>query len=198
MKRFVRWLGVALALWGGVLASVAHTQGDPGAICVSTFEDANANGARDAGESPLAGMNVNLATGGAIIATHITTGDAAPYCFEDLMRGEYTIVFTDAPTHQITTPRQGTFALDYGQRLTIDPVGAVPVALADVRAQLVAESRAGSSASDPLDTGTRLLLATVGSVMVMLGMISLGGILWLLLNRKPRVRPPEHIRPPDR
>ncbi len=197
MVRFASWLGVMIAVCGGLLGGVTRAQGDPGAICVITFDDANANGVPDAGEGPLAGVNVNLSTGGAIIATHITTGDAAPYCFEDLLRGEYTVIFTDAPTHRFTTPRQGTFALDFGQRLTIDPVGAVPVPLARMREDLLAQ-RAEDSTSEPLDSATRLLLATVGSVMVMLGMITLGGVVWMLLNRKPRVRPPQHIRPPDR
>ena len=48
----------------------AAAQAETGTIRVTTFADANANGQR-ADEGPLAGVNVNLATGGVIIATHI-------------------------------------------------------------------------------------------------------------------------------
>ena len=58
-----------------------------GTICVTTFADANANGQREADEGPLAGVNVNLATGGVIIATHIIAFEG--YSHVEFFPGNY-------------------------------------------------------------------------------------------------------------
>jgi len=121
-------------------------------------------------------VNVNLATGGVIIATHVTAEGESEYCFENLLRGVYTVSFTDSPLYRITTAREGTFALDARQRLTLDPFGAFPVGAEGLRAEVVAQAAAASE-DEPLDTPTRLLLATVGATMVMLLMIGLGAVL---------------------
>lgn len=194
---------ISALLAHAVPAARAQQQPPPGAICVSTFSDANGNGLQDAGEGILPGINVNLSTGGAIIATHITTADdSGGYCFENLLRGEYRVQFTDAPTHTFTTPRAGTFALDSGERLTIDPVGALAAPVDSVRATVTARDTARDS-GEPLDSGTRLLLATVGSMLVMLFMIGLG-VVYLGVTGRRRTRParagavppPQDIAPP--
>lgn len=198
MRLLLRVIGIGSVLLAcmGWLPAVAAQQPQTGAICVTTFADANENGIQDAGESALAGVNVNLSTGGAIIATHITTDSTEGYCFENLLRGQYAVMFTDAPTYRFTTPREGAFALDAGERLTIDPVGAVPVPVDTVRATLTARS-ANQTTGEPLDSSTRLLLATVGSVMVMLFMIGLGiVVLGLMGRRRNNPPPPPDIAPP--
>lgn len=176
MNRLFILVGMWVLLAGQVapLSQVA-AQVETGTICVATFADANANGLRDADEGPLAGVNVNLATGGVIIATHILAEDEAEYCFENLLRGVYTVSFTDSPLYRITTAREGTFALDATQRLTLDPFGAFHVGAEGLRAEVVAQAAAASE-DEPLDTSTRLLLATVGATMVMLFMIGLGAV----------------------
>jgi hypothetical protein len=103
--------GILLLLPGPALA-----QGDTGAICIATFADSNGNGLLDANETPLAGVNVNLATNGAIIATHVTEPNEQNYCFEGLQPGIYTLTFTDSPTYRTTTSNEGTFSLAAGQR----------------------------------------------------------------------------------
>ncbi len=193
---------VSVLVVGGWALASAAAQPEPGAICVTTFADTNGNGIQDTGETALAGMNVNLITGGAIIATHIMAEGEESYCFENLLRGEYTVRFTDAPTHRFTTPREGTFTLDEGERLVINPVGAVPVPIQQVRAEFAARS-AEQDAAQPLDSGTRLLLATVGSMLVMLFMVGLGVVLVGLFSfrtgktpRQSPVPPPQEITPP--
>jgi hypothetical protein len=188
---------------GWVPASRAAAQIETGTICVSAFADANANGAREAGEGPLAGVNVNLATGGVIIATHLTAENEPEYCFENLLRGIYTVSFTDSPLYRITTAREGTFALDAGQRLTLDPFGAFPVGAEGLRAEVVAQAAAAGE-DEPLDTPARLLLATVGATMVMLFMIGLGAVVLGLRDWRSQRRraarvpppPPDLLRPP--
>jgi len=194
-------VGVLLASRGS--AGGAAAQVETGTICVATFADANANGLRDADEGPLAGVNVNLATGGVIIATHILAEDEAEYCFESLLRGVYTVSFTDSPLYRITTAREGTFALDATQRLTLDPFGAFHVGAEGLRAEVVAQAAAASE-DEPLDTSTRLLLATVGATMVMLFMIGLGAVVLGLRDWRSQRRraarvplpPPDLLRPP--
>ncbi len=181
-------LSALLGAWSGALPS-ASAQVSGGAICVSTFADLNVNGTPDPDEPPLAGVNVNLETGGVIIATHITEPNEAQYCFENLLRGSYTVTFTDAPTFRPTTPHSGTFALEGGQRLTLDPFGAYPIASENVRAELLARQAARAPEPTPLPTSTRLLLATVGAALVMLLMIGVGVIV-LSVWRWRRPAPP--------
>ena len=197
MRKVWRWVFAAAlgVLWLGVTSRLAPpiaAQMPVGAICVSTFADLNANGVPDPAEPPLAGVNVNLSTGGVIIATHITKADEASYCFENLLRGSYTVTFTDAPTYRMTTPHTGTFALDQGQRLTLDPFGAYPIAPENVRAELLARQSAHTPASVALSSSTRLLLATGGAALVMLLMIGLGVIIVTLWRGKSPPFPPPH------
>ncbi len=206
MKRLLVLGALWLALlslagaWSPLKRAAAQVQ--TGTICVATFADANANGLREADEEPLAGVNVNLATGGVIIATHITDEGESEYCFENLLRGVYTVSFTDSPLYRITTAREGTFALDATQRLTLDPFGAFPVGAEGLRAEVVAQ--AAASEDEPLDTPTRLLLATVGATMVMLFMIGLGAVVlglrdWRSQRRRAARVPlpsPDLLRPP--
>jgi len=198
-------LGTAIACLSSLvlMADRATGQAQTGAICVATFADLNGNGQRDEGESALAGVNVNLSTGGVIIATHITAEGEDQYCFENLLSGIYTVTFTPSPTYRITTANEGTFALDAGQRLTIDRFGAFPVSTESLRAEVAARVAAARGPEKPLSTSTRLLLSTVGSMLVMLFMIGVGAVfLGLISNRhEPRRRktvpPPAEIKPPS-
>lgn len=174
----------------------ANAQVDPGAICVSAYADGNANGLRDAGELPLAGVNVNLSTDNVIIATHLTTDSDAAFCFENLAPASYTITFTGSPTYRITTANQGTYALAGGQRLTIDQFGAQPIPPEEWPAQLDALSEQAEPDDKPLDTPVRLVLAMGGSMLVMMFMIAAGAILFGLINRKRRQRYPTATYPP--
>jgi hypothetical protein len=186
----------------------AAAQAQTGAICVATFADMNGNGQRDEGETSLAGVNVNLSTGGVIIATHITAEGEDQYCFENLLRGIYTISFTPSPTYRITTANEGTFALDAGQRLTIDRFGAFPVGTEGLRAEVAAQVAAARGTSKPLQSSTRLLLSTVGSMLVMLFMVGVGAVILGLISggrrrsrsgpkRQETIPPPAEIRPPS-
>ncbi len=172
-------------------------------ICVAAFADADANGLRGPDEAPLPGVNVNLATDGLIIATHITTAEPEPFCFENLLPGIYTVTFTDNPTYRTTTANQGTFALEAGQRLTINDFGAFPVPLESLRAEVAAQVAAAQEQDEPFDTATRLLLATAGSMMVMIFMIGLGAIILGITSgrraRRESAPPvPDQLAPPPR
>ena len=207
MKRVNRWLSGVSAVWvvmialGGAASPRVAAQEPTGVICVTAYADTNANGQRDPDEAVLAGVNVNLSTGGVIIATHITEPGETLYCFENLLRGVYTVTFTDSLLYRTTTASEGTFALDGGQRLTIDPFGAYPVGLDGLRAEVAAQV-ATKTADKPLDGRLRLLLATVGSLLAMLFMIGVGAVLLGLSAARrgrassPSVPLPTLIKPP--
>lgn len=197
MKQSVWWLVVILLVMSAS-GTLVRAQSSTGAVCVETFADLNADGLQQQSEAYLPGVNVNLATGGAIIATHVTAAGETGYCFENLLRGAYTVTFTDAPTFRMTTPHEGTFILETGQRLTVNPFGAVPVPPEQLRAEVAARNPAEQD--QPLDTTTRLLLATGGSALVMMLMVGIGAVLLGLFSRRGRksVPPPPRIAPPPR
>jgi hypothetical protein len=157
-------------------------QVETGAICVATFADSNANGQPDPDETALAGVNINLITGGVIIATHITEAGETEHCFENLLTGIYTVTFTDSPLYQPTTAQEGTFEVA-GQRLTVNAFGAFPIPAANLRAHIAAQYAEPES---PLDEPTRLMLATGGSMLVMLFMVGIGAVILGLLSGRTR------------
>ncbi|WP_162909233.1 SdrD B-like domain-containing protein [Aggregatilinea lenta] len=194
MSRSLSWsvilLTAVLVLGGAGWLPAAHAQGDPGAICISTFADLNGNGLADEGETTLAGVNANLATGDAIIATHITAAGEEQYCFEGLLPGVYTLTFTDSPTYHPTTSTEGTFALSAGQRLGINAFGAVPVSSEDLRDE-VASMVAASDPDEPLAPSSRLVVSGIASMVVMLFMIAVGAVvLGMTSRRKAKRRTP--------
>lgn len=209
-----RLAGVLLViglLWNSGAQRVAVGQGDTqsstGAICVATFADLNANGQREPDETALAGINVNLLTGGVIIATHVTAMDEDRYCFENLLPGSYRVVFTDSPTYRATTGSQASHALDAGETFTLDIFGAFPVPLDGLRAEVAAQIAATKKPDEPFAPSTRLFLATAGAMMVMVFMIGLGAILLGIISSRQRARkrapssqpplpPPGRLTPP--
>lgn len=190
MRARIVLAALLLAMGPASAVSTSQAQAIPGSICISTFADANANGVQEPEETALAGVNVNLSTGGAIIATHITSQGA--YCFENLLQGVYTVSFTDSLLYQTTTAREGTFTLEGGQRLTIDPFGAAPVSLAAVRAEAEAARE-----DEPLEIPTRLMLSTGGSMVVMLAMVAIGVVMLVLMTRRrPKKQSRKNTMPP--
>lgn len=198
LARFILVLAAFVLLHGLRMERAAAQQPQTGTICIGTFADSNGNGSREEGETALAGVNVNLSTSGVIILTHITAEDADQHCFENLLPGIYTIRFTDSPTYRATTSNEGTFALEGGQRLTIDAFGAVPIPLGNLRAEVAAQVAAQADDEEPLDSSVRLLLATVGSMMVMIFMIGVGAVIFGLTGNNRRAQKPrrQNVPPP--
>jgi hypothetical protein len=184
------------------IAAPVRAQTPVGAICVASFADSNGNGMRDPGEDMLPGVNVNLATGGVIIATHIIAPGETQYCFENLLTGIYTVTFTDSALYRITTANEGTFPLDAGQRLMINDFGAFPVA--NLRTEVAAQIAAAREPDKPLESSTRLMLATVGSMVIMLFMVGIGAVILGVVSGRPAkkaakpkaIQPPKVIKPP--
>lgn len=202
---------LAMILIWSAATGPARAQVQPGAICVSAFADFNGNGARDEGELPLAGVTVNLSTGGQIIASHVLAEGEDQHCFESLLTGAYTITFLDSPAFRTTTANEGTFNLDPGQRLTITPFGGAPVAADQVAAQLAQTGAIvleTAPAQEQLDPSLRLVISTVAALAVMVFMTGVGAIALSVTSLRPRrdrrraardmrhIPPPSHIAPP--
>lgn len=208
-------IALAMTLIWSAMADPARAQVQPGAICVSAFADLNGNGARDEGEAPLAGVTVNLSTGGQIIASHVLAEGEDQHCFESLLTGAYTITFLDSPAFRTTTANEGTFNLDPGQRLTITPFGGAPVAADQTTDQVAAQPARTSAtvletapAQEPIDASLRLVIAAAAALVVMVFMTGVGAIVLSMTSLRPRrdrtraargtrhIPPPAHIAPP--
>lgn len=166
-------------------ANTLQAQVDDGQFCVRAYEDRNGNGQRDSGEDVLAdGIGANLVDAtGAIIRTALMetspTNTQGLICFEGLANGQYTLFVTSAeyfPTglDNLTI----TITDERDTRTTLFEYGAQPLL------SLVPESafqEAESEFSD--DEIERILIATIGALIAMMGTAFIGLILYLLFLR---------------
>ncbi|MBI3741426.1 MAG: hypothetical protein HY257_06685 [Chloroflexi bacterium] len=75
-----------------------------GNICVTAYNDLNANGSRDLGEPVLAGATITIAPfGGSVIGTRVTDG-SEPFCFTNLAPGLFVVTETDPLGATSTSP----------------------------------------------------------------------------------------------
>jgi LPXTG-site transpeptidase (sortase) family protein len=92
----------------------------PANITGTVFNDVNANGVQDAGESPLTGVTVQLAnSGGTVIAT-TTTNASGAYNFTNLPAGSYTVIETDPAGYTSTTLNNVGVTLSSGTTATVN------------------------------------------------------------------------------
>lgn len=169
--KFVHAVLLCFLVAGIAFPLVAHAQETSltgNAICVLTFEDANANRVRDASEVPLAGITITLKVEGVIIRSAITTDENRRYCFDGLPDGDYILTFVDAPTHSKTTGNEAALPLSDNTRKTAE-FGAVKVSpFEQVANQQVTD------ATDTLSTANRIILGVIGAVIVLVLMMGLG------------------------
>ena len=85
----------------------------PAALGDYVFEDANANGVQDAGDTGIAGVTVNLldASGGTVLGTTTTDG-VGHYAFTDLAPGSYEVAFANPGGYSFSPTGAGTPATD--------------------------------------------------------------------------------------
>ncbi len=105
-RSLVRPLGAitAFALVATVVSVLPALAATPPAISGTLFRDVNANDAFDAGEPPLAGVEVVLrdAVSGLVVAGPIITAADGIYTFENLPPGDY-VVDIDAPVNYLVS-----------------------------------------------------------------------------------------------
>ena len=177
MQRRVNLSIALLILLAALVPAVRAQDGDTAsAVCVLAYEDSNENSARDSGEVPLPGINVNLAVDtDVIVQSFITTQEPSPFCFEDLAPGMYNLYFDDSANHRATTQNSTQFTLAGGQRVRIE-FGAVSESalLAPDSPEAIEQA---NNAGGQLETGNRLLVAALGSIFVMIFMFGFGVVL---------------------
>jgi hypothetical protein len=169
---------VAMLLIGGYVVSAQSG----GQFCVRAFEDANANQRLDAGETLLTrGVSVNL-----LDASNITIAsallDQSPtaaqgvVCFQFLPAGQYTMSISSAE-YKATTPSSMTTTVSDSGQPTVMEFGAQPISLAPLATPV---SGGGAALSGDQAQAARILIAAFATLVVVIGMIILGVIVYLM------------------
>jgi protocatechuate 3,4-dioxygenase beta subunit len=142
---------------GGTAApSARHTVQSTGRIRGSVFRDADADGARDAGEGALSGARVYLDANGNdrfdSSERSVLTDSAGEYAFDGLATGSYTVRMVPPDGYLRTAPSAGEYAvtLGAGQSVTLRSFGAAPQAQITGR---VFEDADGDGAKDGTESG---------------------------------------------
>ncbi len=183
--RRMGWIIIAVLL---LISSAVHAQ-NGGQFCVRAFDDTNANGKIDAGEVLLTrGINVNLlnaqnVTIASALLDESPTAAQGVVCFQFLAPGQYTIDISSAD-YTATTPASITTTIEEGGLPTVVEFGGQPVA-AMVGTPAVTDNSALLSTDD--SQLVRILIATAGTLIVIIGMGILGVIVYLLVfGRRPK------------
>jgi len=145
-----------------------------GSICVTLFEDANGNGARDSGEGTIAGGQVRVTDGaGAGEQMHITDGATDPHCFPELQAGAY----------QVSAKLPAGYNPTTGNAFTV-PVAPGVQAIITFGAQSSALPQSVGTTTPTADSNPNNSLtwiAIIGGVLA-LGLIGAGGF-WMWRRR---------------
>lgn len=91
-----------------------------GSICVSSFEDSNGNGKRDAGEGLLAGAVFTISNDGRALDSYSSDGINEPYCFYGLEPGSYLVSEANPADYESTTNNSWDVALSGGSTANIE------------------------------------------------------------------------------
>ena len=90
-----------------------------GEVCMSLFDDANANTLRDADENLLAGGSLDISNATGIVESHTTDGVSEPHCFPALSPGEYTAAAAAPAGFEMTTVSSWAIQVDPGAKLEL-------------------------------------------------------------------------------
>jgi hypothetical protein len=94
--------------------------GKKGQICVLAFVDEDGNGMRSNDEPPVAGAKFYVFNmQGSILTSHISTGSAEPYCFENLTAGSYTVDGRPPPNMVATSDTRWGAPLTNGSTVNV-------------------------------------------------------------------------------
>jgi hypothetical protein len=175
-------LMAALASLG--LFKQADAQGVAAQLCVVVYEDDNGSNNREATELLLIDANINLLSTSNVVLANVVTMERAPYCFPNLPAGQYMISVSG---RGLTPPIPLALTLRDGERL-IREVG-VQMAPAEGR------QPTGDNIVVPLTTGSRVALAGLAGVLIILLMSGLGLVVYgiLFYKRTDRLAPQEPV-----
>ncbi|RMF81672.1 MAG: hypothetical protein D6737_04250 [Chloroflexi bacterium] len=192
---------VMLLMWllfGGAQFTIAQTGGQ---YCVRAFEDRDGNGERDASEPFLTeGVGATLLDSeNVVIASALMDGSPSAaqgvICFQFLPAGEYTMILT-SPEHNATTATTFTMMVEESGTPTLVLYGAqrIPETLTTATSPDTNQSLLDrlDLSDDERDLVERLIFSTLGAIIVVMGMIFLGILIyWVVLrNRYEAIRDP--------
>lgn len=171
-----------------------------GRVCVNAFDDRNANGVHDADEGYMAGITFQVANTETMIGQAISAGTADPYCFEEVLPGSYQVVqllpgrleMTTASAAAINVEVGKTVGLEFGSRLVLPGMSSTDTSSPDTVSSESATAVADAStnvtpASETTATATNDgpgLGSYLGLGVLVVGVILLGGLLFMLLRRQ--------------
>lgn len=169
---------------GDVLPAI-DPMGSSAEVCVSLFEDGNANRVQEGGESMLPGGTITLTGGGVSFGDQAMDGAPEPLCFSDLAAGDYTASMQAPSGYGLTTPAQLTIRAITGTRVNlafgaaqgVQPVTPPPADSVSVVAPLDVKPETGVGGTLPDNAGL-IAFGAAAAVLV------IGGGISLLLRRR--------------
>lgn len=158
------------------------------AVCVSLFEDDNANRIQEEGEKLLVGGRISLKSGAETIAAQETDGVTEQHCFTDLTPGDYVAVASAPTGFGLTTSDQFHLRVQTGTTLSV-AFGAAPgvAAAAPPPADSGAADTVSSAPEQTVPPSTSDQLVQMSGVIVLgLAAVALVGglVITLLLRRR--------------
>lgn len=150
----------------------AETMPGDGGICVTLYEDKNGNGIRDPDEVLIAGGVFGLFDAATLVeqGSHITDGASEPYCFLDLISGNYRVTSEVPENYTQTTRNDWDLTLAAGSTANLE-----------FGAQQTGEI---ASEDEEAEGGSRVTTALLGAAGVILLLLAAGVAGFLVLTRR--------------
>jgi hypothetical protein len=154
----------------------AETGPAAGSICVAAFDDANADGVRDASEALVPDAAIAIGRGGNTVSTYITDGMSEPYCFELEEADTYQLqVFPPAdfaPTTEsswaVAVANGEAYTVSFGLQNAASTAAAGDAGTTDVAADAAAEAEAAVDADSGLFSNLGLVVLGVAGLLALL------------------------------
>ncbi len=160
---------------GDVLPSI-NPAGDAAQVCISLYEDINADRVQEADEVALPGGVITLTGASGVVGEHAMDSSPEPYCFADLAAGEYTASMEAPQGYGLTTSAQLTVRAIAGAKVNLAfgaAQGVLPVTPppADELVNVTAQSDEPQTGStNPVTDNLGLILFGAAGVVLVAGM----------------------------
>lgn len=155
-----------------------------GQVCALIFDDLNRNRIQEDGEATLAGGIIQLAQDDEIVATRETDG-SEPFCFDDLIAGEYVASASAPQGYGFTTSDQFALRVTAGSQVTLpfgvgEGLAVVVLPPADSAApDAAAQTTTTNAPSNPIMDNLGLIALAAAASLLVIGL----GIAFLLRRR---------------
>ncbi|MCA9997540.1 MAG: hypothetical protein KDE56_17395 [Anaerolineales bacterium] len=172
-----------------------------GTVCVNAFSDENGNGQHDSNEGYIGGVTFTVGNSSTLVGQAVSSGTDKPVCFAGVEPGTYQVSqilpnrleMTTAGNATIAVEEGGTVGLEFGSRLRLDNGETAVSDTSTTTGGETGESSGGETAVSPGEATTTpettpaesgSLLANSGLIIIGLGIVLLGGLLFWLLRRQ--------------